>query len=96
MLKCLEGEATVIQGAKYVYSRLESNIWEKDNSIKTGNLNLGLSYIITTVPVGQSTSSTPGLQQSVMQSVGVPMGVGHSVGCSFFVNSSVVHTSSWN
>ena len=52
------------------------------------------SYLITTVPVGQSTSSTPGLQQSLMQSVGVPLGVGHSVGCSFFVNSSVVHTSS--
>ena len=73
-----------------------ANIWEKAISILAGNLNFDLSYLITTVPVGQSTSSTPGLQQSLRQSVGVPMGVGHSVGCSIFVNSSVVHTSSWN
>lgn len=38
--------------------------------------------------VGQSTSSTPGLQQSLIQSVDVSSGIGHSVG--YTVSTSVV------
>ena len=48
--------------------------------------------------VGQSTSSTPGLQQSEVQSVDVSSGTGHSVG--YTVSTSVVfhvrHFSTWN
>ena len=60
----------------YLYYKNDKPVWSYNSYHIIGQSN---SKLILPV-VGQSTSSTPGLQQSEVQSVDVSSGAGHSVG----------------